>query len=95
MKKDEGDNFKCKAWLVLHGHRDRDRFFVRRDSASDKLSTVGLVLSLARVLDLQTLEVDVNGAYIQSGPILKKTVCETAKIFRPESGFCMDTAKNA
>lgn len=69
VKDDDKGNLKLKARLVLHGHRDRDRYSVRRDSASADLSVVRLLISLASILNFSLATADVQGAYMQSGPI--------------------------
>lgn len=67
-KDDEDGNLKLKARLVLHGNRDRDRFSVRRDSASVDLSVVRIVLSLASILDFKVATADVTEAYMHQIP---------------------------
>lgn len=69
IKEDETNNLKLKARLVLHGNRDKNRFTVRRDSASADLNTVRMIISLAQTLHFDMATADVQGAYMQSGPI--------------------------
>lgn len=61
-----------KRRLVLHGNRDKDRFPVRRDSASADLSDVRFILSLAQVQDPTDAAADVKAAYMESVPIKRE-----------------------
>lgn len=72
IKEDESHQLKMKARLVLHGNRDRDRYSVRRDSASADLSIVRLIILLAIILGFEISTADVKGAYMQSGPIQRE-----------------------
>lgn len=72
VKDGDDGQLKLKGRLVLHGNRDKDRFAVRRDSASADLSIVRLLLSLALILDFDIATADVKGAYMQSGPIKRE-----------------------
>lgn len=69
VKDDEDGSLNLKARLVLHGHRDRDRYSALRDSASADLLIIHLILSLATLLDFNLVTEDVKGAYMQSDPI--------------------------
>lgn len=69
VKEDENGSLILKARMVLYGHRDRDRFSVRRNSASAELSTARLLLALAQILKFWILTADVKDAHMQSGPI--------------------------
>lgn len=76
--KDNPDcTLRLKARLVLHGNRDKDRFKVRRDSASAELFIVRLILSLASFLGFTIATADVKGAYMQSGDITRDIFVRT------------------
>lgn len=69
VEEEEEDNLVLKVRKILQGQRNRDRFSVRRNSASAELSAVRLVLDLAQILNFRILTADVTGAYMQSGLI--------------------------
>lgn len=82
VKEDDDGHLKMKARLVLHGNRDKDRFTVRRDSASADLAAVRLLISLSQILKFCIATADIKGAYMQSGPI-KRTL-----FVRPPKKLC-------
>lgn len=49
--KDEKYDLVLKARMMLHGHRDKNCFSVRRGLASAELSIATLVLVLAQILN--------------------------------------------
>lgn len=72
IKEDETGELKFEGRLVLHGNRNKDRFLVRRDSASADLCIVLIILSLAQILGFLIATADVKEAYIQSGSITRE-----------------------
>lgn len=71
-----------KARNVLHGNRDKDRFNVRRDSASADLCVIRLVISIGLILGFSFGTADVKGAYMQSGPAKRDIYVRPPKEFR-------------
>lgn len=82
VKDNPDGTLRLKARLVLHGNRDKDRFKVRRDSASAELFIVRLLLSIASMLGFTIATADVKGAYMQSGEINRDIFVRT---FEPVS----------
>lgn len=68
VKDDDDSKLKMKGRLALHGNGDKDRFSVRRDSLSDDLSIVRMIISLSLLLGFNLATAHVKGAYMQSGP---------------------------
>lgn len=72
IKEDGNGKLKLKARIVLHRKRNRDRYNVRRDSASADLLIVRLVTSLSTVLGFTLVSADVKDACMQSDPIQRE-----------------------
>ena len=58
---------KLKYRLVPHGNRDRDKEFVRKDSATAQFPIIRIVLSLAAIMSFSIASIDIKGAYLQAG----------------------------
>lgn len=80
-EKEDDKELRLKARNVLHGNRDKDRFGVRRDSASADLSVIRLVISLGVLLGFGFGTADVKGAYMQNGPIKRDIYVRPPKEF--------------
>lgn len=78
----DGKELMMKARNVLHGHRDKGRFSVRRDSASADLAVVRLLISLGVLLSFSFGTADVKGAYMQSGPALREIFVQPPREFK-------------
>lgn len=72
IKDNHDRSLRLKGRLVVHGNHYKDRFFVRRDSASVNLFIFRFLLSLTQILDFNLATADVKEAYMQSGPIARE-----------------------
>lgn len=72
VKREEKGHKSMKARLCPHGNRDKEKGNIRNDSASAKFPIIRLLLSLATFLMLRIGCIDINGAYLQSGPITRE-----------------------
>ena len=60
---------KMKARLCPHSNHDSGKDSVRKDSATAQFDVIRLMLSIATLLSFDIGLIDINGAYLQSGPI--------------------------
>lgn len=86
VKDNQDGSLRLKARLVLHGNRDKDRFKVRRDSASAELFIVRVLLSISAILGFKIATADVKGAYMQSGGISRDIFVSTFKPIEARRG---------
>lgn len=68
VKSDNG-KLKLKERIVPHGNRDSEKYTVRKDSASADMFLTRLFLSIGVMMGLKFAVVDMQGAYMKSGPI--------------------------
>lgn len=59
------DTLKLKCRLVPHGNRDKEKEFIRSDSATAQFPVIRTVLSTAAILRLSLATIDIKGAYLQ------------------------------
>jgi len=69
IKQDESGTRKLKARLVVHGNRDSEKDFIRKDSSTAQFNVIRLLFSIASLLGLRLAMADITGAYLQSGSI--------------------------
>lgn len=58
-----------KARLCSYGSQDKYKHSIRIDFANAQFYTINLLLSVAEILKFQIEDVDIKGAYLQSGQI--------------------------
>lgn len=58
-----------KARMCPHGNRDSGKDSVRKDSATAQFDVIRLMMSIATLLSFYVGLIDIQGAYLQSGPI--------------------------
>lgn len=63
---------KLKARICLHGNRDLQKYYVRKDSSTAHFDVIRLALSMPTMMYAVLGHVDINGAYLKSGPIKRK-----------------------
>lgn len=85
VKSDGVDKLHLKCSLVLHGNQDKDRFSVRKNSASADTLKFRLILFLSSILKLKLAIADVKDAYMQPGPIKRDVFA------RPSNLLCQHT----
>lgn len=69
VKNEEGNAKRLKARLCPHGNMDKLKGRIRSDSASVRFDVIRLMLSIATTKGFSLGCADVQGAYLQSGPI--------------------------
>lgn len=62
----ESGNLKLKCRLVPHGNRDRDKESIRKDSSTAQFPVIPLLLSIAVILGLTIVSLDIKKAYLQA-----------------------------
>ena len=72
LKKTDAGDYKFKARLVVHGNEDIDKKSIRKDSATARLTTIRLILSMAVLFRLMLGKIDIKAAYFQSGSISRR-----------------------
>lgn len=60
---------KSKARLCTHGNRDQVKETIRNDAVAARSDVIGLMLSVATIVDVIIGCLDIKGAFLQSGPI--------------------------
>lgn len=68
MTNDDG-SLKLKGRILIHGIRDADLDLVISDCAATDIILVRLVISLESLMGINFGTADINGAFMQSGPI--------------------------
>lgn len=69
IKRKENEKKRLKARLCPHGNREKMKDYVRKDSATAQLDVIRLFCNLATILGFRLGCLDIQGAYMQSGPI--------------------------
>lgn len=72
VKNKEGRNRRLKIRLFPHGNRSWEKGQIRSDCAHGRFDVVRLMLYVSNVLRLTLGCSDVQGAYLQSGPIKRE-----------------------
>lgn len=83
----EKDKLKLKCRLVSHGNRDKEKDYIRKDSATAQFPIIRVVLSLVAVLQLSVATIDIKKAYMQGGYLSRDIY------MRPPKGWASSSRK--
>ncbi len=72
LKSEENNLKRLKARLCPHGNRDQEKGRIRNDSSNAQFMVIRLLISISTVLKFNFGCIDIQGAYMQSGPITRE-----------------------
>lgn len=72
VKQEENGKKRLKDSLCPHGNRDKMKNNIRKDSATAQFDVIRLFCSIATILNFRLGFLDIQKAYLQSGPIQRE-----------------------
>ena len=87
LKSEENNTKRLKARLCPHGNRDQEKGNIRTDSSNAQFMVIRLLISLSTILNFTIGCVDIQGAYMQSGPITRELYVRPPREIRKHKGI--------
>lgn len=87
IKENEDGSRKLKARLVPHGNRDVERNSIRKDSSIAQFEVIRFLLFTVTPLGFWFSMADIQGAYLQSGPITREIYVRPPKEWNGNRGI--------
>lgn len=87
VKEDDDATLRLKERLILYRNGDKDRFTVRRDFCFVDHSVARILLSLAKILQLNLATADVLGVCMHLGPITRELFVRSPQAFLKQGTF--------
>lgn len=72
IKTSEDGTHARKAIILLHRNRDSEKYNVRKDSSAAQFDVIRIILSVSSIFNFRFALPDVEGPYLQSGPIQRE-----------------------
>lgn len=93
VKVEENNRKRLKAHLCPHGNHDNEKDSIRKDSATAQFDVIRLLCSIAAFLRFRLGCLDIQGAYLQSGPIRRDIYVRPPPELRTRKGILWKLTK--
>lgn len=89
------EKLKLKCRLVLHGNKDVDRDWIRKDSMTAQFPVIRIVLSISVFMNFGIVTLDVNKAYFQSRDLQRDAFVRPPRSWSAKPGMYWKLIKPA
>ena len=67
VRANDNGSLKLKARIAPHGNKDRDKAFLKTDSAQCPPTGIGILLSISTMMKWSLAKIDFTSAFLQTG----------------------------